>query len=116
MSVALESKTLSRYKTQWETYERFCKGLPEDPSLPLSVVMFIKSMCDKDMAFSTIRGHVSAIAYHFKFKTTHPTDDPTVAAALKAAGKLAPAVRHRKPLTKSHLVKMAAKVNRLKPV
>lgn len=112
MSEELEESTRKKYNSQFSTYKKFCvdRGIATDD--PKSIAMHIRLLSNDHKSNSTIRGAVSAISNQFRHEKENPTHSSFVVSAKKAARKKAPAVSHRKPLLKAHLLRMSLKVNK----
>src|SRR4029078_9427126 len=101
---ALEESTKAKYASQWKGYEAYCKASGLLTSEPMSVVSYIEHRTTEGLAFGTIRGDVDAISDRFRHERVNPAINSYVKAALKAAGKKAPAVKHRSPLLRKHII------------
>jgi len=93
--------------SQWKGYETYCRGLGFQTNNPIAIASFIEHRTSFGLAFGTIRGDVSAISHHFRHEKSNPTDDSLVELAIRAASKKAPAVKHRKPITRQIILSLA---------
>jgi integrase len=109
---AIEPSTAALYRSQWQRFVVWCEQLEFDPTAvdDRIVTAFVRYLTvDLRLSRSSVSTALSALHHHYRFAASNPVLSARVKAARRAAGKVAPSAKPKRPITSVLLLRMAEK-------